>query len=76
VSDLPAFARAWLQQRQSGHAAVAAVEAAELRRLTDADAIRYADALLAAVPPMTPADSRWSTSGLVEQQQQFARARR
>lgn len=76
MSALPPFARAWLRQRDAGAAAVAAIEAAELRKLDAAEALKQADALLAATPVDAIAPSRRATSGLVEQQRLFARARR
>ena len=73
VSEQPPFAAAWLAQRRAGDAAVADLTAEELRNLTDEEALRIADALLSATPPARkPIDS----SGLVEQQRLFARARR
>jgi hypothetical protein len=71
VSTHPAFATAWLRQRREGSARVAVIEAAELASLDDVEALRLADALLAATPPMLR-----PTSGLVEQQRLFARGRR
>jgi hypothetical protein len=76
MSTLPPYAMAWLRQRDSGAAAVAAIEAAELRQLDTAGALRLADALLSATPVTLIKPSRRETSGLVEQQRLFARARR
>lgn len=76
MSAQPQFARAWLRQREAGASAVAAIEAEELRRLDPAEALRLADALLAATPTDSIAPSRQGSSGLVEQQRLFARARR
>ncbi len=76
VSPLPPFALAWLRQRSEGANAVAAVEQAELRDLDEAEALRLADALLAATPTDSISDERRTTSGLVEQQRLFALARR
>lgn len=72
----PAFARAWLQQRQAGARAVAAVEAEELRSRSAADALRDAEALLSAAPIALMLEGRHATSGLVEQQRLFLLARR
>jgi len=72
----PAFARAWLHQRATAASAVAEVERAELRRLTDAEALRLADALLGAVPIAEVEQARRTSSGFVEQQRLFSRARR
>jgi hypothetical protein len=76
MSTLPPFARTWVRQRDAGAAAVAAIEAAELRELDAAEALKQAEALLAAAPIDAVAPSRRTTSGLVEQQRLFARARR
>ncbi len=69
-------ARAWLAQRQLGAIEVAAVEASELREMSDATARAQSEALLelAATKPYPP--ERVTTSGFVEQQRLFARARR
>jgi hypothetical protein len=73
--DSPAFAAAWLRQRMAGAAAVAAVEVAELAALDAATALAAADALLAAAPIAAMSAARVSTSGFVEQQRLFSRAR-
>jgi hypothetical protein len=70
ASERPSFAAAWLSQRKSGEAAIASIEAEELRKLGPEQALRLADALLAA----TPLDVPRPVSGLVEQQRWFARA--
>lgn len=72
---LPAFADAWLRQRAAAVEAVAAVEEAELRALSEEEALRQADALLAATPTDALPESRRGDSGFVEQQRLFARAR-
>ena len=76
VMALPAHARAWLRQRESGAVALTAIEDAELRHLDDAAALAQSEALLAATPLNDVAAERRSTSGFVEQQRIFARARR
>jgi hypothetical protein len=76
MEPAPEFARAWLRQRDAGAAAVAAVEERELANLEDTDALRLADALLSAVPTDAMGNDRRATSGLIEQQRQFARARK
>jgi hypothetical protein len=76
MADLPAFAKDWLRQRERGAAAVARVEEQELRDLDDAEALRQADALLSAAPLGLMTADRKTTSGFVEQQRLFARARR
>ncbi len=73
---LPAYALAWLRQREAGAVAVAAIEDAELRKLDAAAALVQSEALLAAVPLNAITHERRSSSGLVEQQLIFARARR
>jgi hypothetical protein len=76
MSTLPPYARAWLHQRDTGAKAVATIEAAELQALDTAHALEQADALLSATPIDEVAPSRRTTSGLIEQQRLFARARR
>jgi hypothetical protein len=76
MTKLPPYARAWLRQRDSGVKAIATIEATELRDLDAARALMLSDALLAATPIDQIAPSRGVTSGLVEQQWFFARARR
>jgi hypothetical protein len=71
---LPAHARAWLQQREAAAVALTAIEDAELRQLDDATALAQSEILLAATPLDALAERR-TTSGLVEQQRLFARAR-
>jgi hypothetical protein len=74
--SLPAHARAWLEQRDAGAIAVAAVEEGELRNLGEDEALAQSEALLMATPLEALSEERRSTSGLVEQQRLFARARR
>lgn len=76
MAQLPPFARAWLRQRDTGATAIAAIEARELRELEPVAALRIADALLDAAARTPVDDARRVTSGLVEQQRLFARARR
>ena len=76
MSTLPPYARAWMHQRDAGAAAIAAIEVAELRQLDAVRALEQADALLAATPVDAIAPARRATSGLIEQQRLFARARR
>lgn len=73
---LPAHARAWLRQRDLGVAAMAAIEDDELRHLDVATALAQSEALLAVTPLESISQERRSTSGFVEQQRLFARARR
>jgi hypothetical protein len=76
MAALPSFALAWLRQREQGAAAVAEIEARELRDLDADEALGLSDALLA-VPPLEAAEAtRRTWSGFVEQQRLFARARR
>jgi hypothetical protein len=76
MSSLPSFAATWLRQRDAGAAAVALVEDAELAALSDTEGLRLADALLGAVRIADIDDTRRTSSGLIEQQRLFARARR
>jgi len=75
MAELPVFAAAWLRQREQGAGAVARVEEHELRSLDDAEALRLADALLSAAPIEQMTVDRKATSGFVEQQRLFMRAR-
>jgi hypothetical protein len=76
MADQPPFARAWLRQRELGAAAVAAIEAEELRQLDADEALSLSDALLEATPLEAVEATRRTWSGFVEQQRLFARARR
>lgn len=76
MTDLPPFALAWLRQREQGAAAVAEIEARELRELDADEALCLSDALLVAVPLEAADATRRTWSGFVEQQRLFARARR
>lgn len=71
----PEDQRAWLRQRRAGAVAVAEVEMRELRELDAAAALVSSEALLAAAPIATMTEARRETSGFVEQQRLFARAR-
>lgn len=73
---LPPHARAWLAQRRSGIRALEELEARELRSLDAATALAYSDALLAAAPIAVMNEPRRATSGFIEQQRLFRRARR
>jgi hypothetical protein len=74
--DLPPFARSWLQQRELGATALQAIEDAELRRLDPATALAQTEMLLSAVRLDDLSEERRTSSGFVEQQRLFARARR
>ncbi len=74
--DQPAFAREWLRQREAGDRLVAALERDELRRLDPVEGLRLADMLLAATPLDAVAAARRTSSGFVEQQRLFHRAKR
>ena len=76
MSEQPSFAAAWLRQREAGGRAVAVLETDELRNLDVAEALRLADALLEATPIEAMAESRRTTSGLIEQQRLFMLLRR
>jgi hypothetical protein len=76
MSTLPPYAREWMRQRDAGATAIDAIEQAELRDLDPARAMELADALLSATPIDAIAPSRRTTSGFVEQQRLFLRARR
>jgi len=76
MADQPPFALAWLRQREGGSAAVAAIEAEELRGLDADEALSLSEALLAATPLDAAEAARATWSGFVEQQRLFARARR
>jgi len=72
----PSFARAWLQQREAGAAALQALEDAELRALDPATALAQIEMLLSAAPLDDLPEERHISSGFVEQQRLFARARK
>jgi len=74
--DVPPFARSWLRQRELGTAALQAIEDAELRRLDPATALAQMEMLLSAVRLDDLPEERRTSSGFVEQQRLFARARR
>ena len=73
---LPDHARAWLAQRQLGAIEIAAVEASELREMTDATARAQSEALLELAATKPYPRERVTSSGIIEQQRLFARARR
>ena len=72
MAEQPTFASDWFRQRLTGADAVAAIEAEELRALTDIEALRLADALLSAAPVDHMSRDRRESSGFVEQQRLFA----
>lgn len=72
----PSFAEAWLRQREAGDRLLVAIERAELRRLDPVEALRLTDALLSATPRDVVTETRRTSSGFVEQQRLFRRARR
>jgi hypothetical protein len=74
--DLPSFARSWLRQRELGAAALQAIEDGELRQLDPAAALAQTEMLLSAVRLDDLPEERRTSSGFVEQQRLFARARR
>jgi hypothetical protein len=67
--------REWLRQRQLGAVAVAEIERRELRELDEATALAQSEALLSAAPIAVMVTGRLDTSGFIEQQRLFARAR-
>jgi hypothetical protein len=73
--DLPPFARSWLRQRELGVAAMRAIEDAQLRQLDPAMALAQTEMLLSAVRLADLPEERRTSSGFVEQQRLFARAR-
>jgi len=79
VERSPSFAAAWYAQRVAASAAVSGVQDAELRALTDAEALRRTEALLSLAEsmhgPLQLPEHRRTSSGLVEQQSLFARSR-
>lgn len=75
MAELPTCAREWLQQVQRGSVAVVAVQDAELGALDDRRALARSDALLSMSVP-APLSDRVVSSGFVEQQRLFMRARR
>ena len=67
---------AWLAQWRRAAVELDLVRTRELAALTPAQAFAASDALLALVEPGVVAEHRRTTSGLVEQQRIFGRARR
>jgi hypothetical protein len=74
--DVPPFARSWLRQRELGVTALQAIEDAQLRQLDPATALAQTEMLLSAVRLDDLPEERRTSSGFVEQQRLFARARR
>lgn len=74
--DEPEQQRAWLRQRHAGAAALAEIEARELRQLDGETALAQSEALLAAAPIAEMVRDRRDTSGFVEQQKLFSLSRR
>ena len=75
MAEQPTFAKAWLRQREAGYRQIVEIERAELRRLDPVRALQLSDALLAIAPPCEVTEPRRATSGFVEQQRLFGRAR-
>lgn len=73
---LPPFARSWLLQRELGATALQAIEDADLRRLAPETARAQTEMLLSAVQLDDLPEERRTSSGFVEQQRLFARARK
>lgn len=73
-ADARSNLRAAVRERLRGYRAADAVRRAELADMTEAEAARIADTLLAVLPELPATAERGS--GLVEQQRIFARARR
>ena len=70
ASEQPWFARQWLAQWKSAAVELEKVRLAELRKLSDAEALAASEALLSM--PMGPLpEERRTWSGLVEQQRLF-----
>jgi len=74
MGDLPPYARAWLEQRQTAAKALEEIEKEELASLSDDVALRQSEALLSAAPRDLD-EERIATSGFVEQQRVFMRHR-
>jgi len=73
--ERPAFADAWLRQRDEGARRIAEIEREELRHLDPVRALEMSEALLAVPPPLDLMAARRTTSGFVEQQRWFRRAK-
>ncbi len=75
MSALPPFAAAWAAQRAHAARALTEVATAELAALSDERALELSEALLDATPTDDLPPTRTTSSGFVEQQRLFARAR-
>jgi hypothetical protein len=76
MSTMPSFALEWLGQWTRAAQELQRIHDAELRVLSEDDARRASEAVLGLVDPASiPMDPRWTTSGLIEQQRLFLRAR-
>jgi hypothetical protein len=71
----PPFAKAWAAQWKAADTALERVHAQALATLTEADALSASETLLQLVSLVTLPKSRRESSGFVEQQRLFARAR-
>jgi len=76
VAELPEFAKAWMNQWRSAAVALAEQRRRELAALTPEEALEASEDLLSLELDVELRPSRWSSSGLVEQQALFHNLRR
>ena len=75
MNEQPKFAHQWLKQWNHAAGELERVHDAELRALSAEDALRATTALLDLADGVSILSTRWTYSGLVEQQRFFMRSR-
>ncbi len=75
LAETPEEQRAWMAQWRSAEKALLEVKRQELRALTEEEALATTNELLSAIPFPLPPELERKTSGLVEQQRWFSKAR-
>ncbi len=75
LAETPEEQRAWMAQWRSAEKALLEVKRQELRALTEEEALAATRELLASIPFPLPPELERKTSGLVEQQRWFKKAR-
>ena len=76
LAETPEEQRKWMEQWRHAAVALRQVKREELRAMTDEDAKKASDILLQEVAGFYRAPKTLTSSGLVEQQRWFARARK
>ncbi len=75
LAETPEEQRAWMAQWRSAEKALLEVKREELRALTEEEARAATEELLGSIPFPLPPELERKTSGLVEQQRWFSKAR-